>query len=188
MSEEPYGYIYLIKNLYNNKVYIGQSKHIDQINNYYGSGILIKRIIKKYGISYLKKIIIGFCNSKKELNEAEIICIDFYQSNDKRYGYNLTKGGEGTNGTKLSDITKQKMSKSRTGNKNPMYGKHRSEETKEKLRKANLGKHHSKETKLKLSKIFKGKKSNREYTSLSNETKQKISKALKMKNALKRGK
>jgi len=44
------------------------------------------------------------------------------------------------------------------GKDNPNYGKHRSEEVKERIRIANIGRHHTKETKDKMSKARKGKK------------------------------
>lgn len=123
---------------------------------------------------------------------------------------------EHTNIHKCSEETKQKMSESRkgencywygkhrdavtkekisnackgktSGEKNGMYGKHHTDETKEALRKANLGKHNSNETRKKIS------ESNRlNYTDerkhavsianknkvLSDETKEKISNANK---------
>ena len=86
----------------------------------------------------------------------------------------------------LSDETKKKLSekaKERLKNKenNGMYGKHHSEETKEKISKSSnnkgehnpmYGKKHSEETKEKISKSLKG-------NLLSEETKEKISKANK---------
>lgn len=176
-----YGYIYLIKNLYNNKVYIGQTKIIKKRINHHFNCIFnnklpksyIHNAIYKYGKHNFTWKILGTCNSKQELNEAEITCIEFFQSNDKRYGYNLTKGGEGLNypsketrekiskalknkplteetkrklsekakNRKHSEETKNKISKSMSGINNPHYGKHMSDETKEKLRKINTGKH-----------------------------------------------
>lgn len=52
-TEGYYGYIYKVINLYNKKVYIGQSTNFEYLKKYFGSGLLIKRAIKKYGI--LKK-------------------------------------------------------------------------------------------------------------------------------------
>ena len=67
------------------------------------------------------------------------------------------------------------------GSGNSMYGRHHSEETKEKMRQKALGRHHSLETRLKISKANKGKTySNRKPLSL--ETRLKISKANKGKH------
>jgi group I intron endonuclease len=48
-------------------------------------------------------------------------------------GYNLTDGGEGTTGCIPSKETREKMSKSRTGSRNGMYGKKHGKETRDKM-------------------------------------------------------
>jgi len=78
-----------------------------------------------------------------------------------------------------------------TGEKNPFYGKHHSEETKDKIRENRpdvcgeknpfYGKCHSEETKQKIREKLKGNK-------LSEETKQKISKSSKGRIAWNKGK
>jgi len=65
------------------------------------------------------------------------------KSRDPEKGYNISPGGDGGWGK---------------GKNHPQYGTHRSEETKEKLRKAFTGIHPSEETRKKLSLIGKGKK------------------------------
>jgi len=104
-----HGYIYLIVDQKENKLYVGQ-KTIppEQSKNYYGSGTIIMNIINKRGYIFLKKIILGeiFSNDINEfidlLNEAEIECVYFFRSfgsdgkhRDEVYGYNLTIGGKG---------------------------------------------------------------------------------------------
>lgn len=69
--------------------------------------------------------------------------------------YNRTEGGEGTEGYFHSTKTKQKMSKSKIGNKNSVgksnrKGKPCSDKTKELLRTANLGKIVPNQTRLKI--------------------------------------
>lgn len=120
--------------------------------------------IQKYGWKNIKHEIICKGLSKKAACELEVQLIEKHKSSDNQYGYNLSTGGKGgSTGTILSQETKLKMSKSRTGTKHHMYGKnhtnktrkilseklsgknhpqygtHRSEKTKEKLRKANSG-------------------------------------------------
>jgi len=91
-----YGYIYLTYDQKTKKVYVGQkSGKVEDSLNYYGSGTLIVNIINSRGTSFLKKRILGFCDSKEKLNESEKECIKFYNSNNKLYGYNLTEGGDG---------------------------------------------------------------------------------------------
>lgn len=85
--------IYKITNLINGKIYIGQDSNNNP--NYYGSGVLINKAIKKYGIENFKKDVIEYCNSIDELNEAEIRNIKEYKSRVEFGNYNLTDGGDG---------------------------------------------------------------------------------------------
>lgn len=82
--------IYKITNLINNKIYIGQSKFLD--NNYFGSGVFIKKAIKKYGKKNFKKEIIEFCK-EEELDEKERFYIK--NLNSVNEGYNFLYGGTG---------------------------------------------------------------------------------------------
>ena len=52
---------------------------------------------------------------------------------------NLSDGGEGQSGFKFSDESKEKMSKSKSGEKNPMFGKPCSDDRKLKISLANSG-------------------------------------------------
>lgn len=77
---------------------------------------------------------------------------------------NLTIGGEGTSGAKLSEETRKKMSEAKKGKPSNGKGKPRSEEFKEKMRQIQTGKEgymkgktHSKETKQKMSEAKKGR-------------------------------
>ncbi|AGE49697.1 GIY-YIG catalytic domain-containing endonuclease [Paramecium bursaria Chlorella virus Can18-4] len=91
-------------------------------------------------------------------------------------GYNLKEGG-GAHG-KPSVETREKMSEAHKGEKNHMYGKTLSKETKQKLSEAHTGKTLSKETKQKMSEALSGEKHPMFGKTLSKETKQKISEAL----------
>lgn len=78
-----------------------------------------------------------------------------------KIGWNIKIGGSfGSLGVKASAETRLAMSESRKGEANGFYGKTHSEETKQKLREANLGRKHSTETKEKQSISRKGKKMN----------------------------
>lgn len=99
-------YIYKIENKINNKIYIGQCiKPINDSKEYFGSGILIKKAIKKYGIENFTKSILCECKTRKELNELEIYYISKYKSN--KDGYNISMGGSGGN---LGDVVNYKIS------------------------------------------------------------------------------
>jgi hypothetical protein len=105
---------------------------------------------------------LSFENAK----EKEIFYIDKYKTNQKNFGYNLTRGGDGVIGIKFSkdDLLKR----SEVAKKNHklkiigMYGKHHSEETKKKISENNpkiqLGTHLTKTTKDKISKANSGLK------------------------------
>lgn len=90
--------VYKITNLINSKIYIG----LDTKNNpnYFGSGVLIKSAIKKYGKHNFKKEILDYCSCVNELKEREIHRIDQYLSSVENIGYNITEGGDGCVGYK----------------------------------------------------------------------------------------
>lgn len=106
--------IYKTTNLKNGKIYIGKDKK----NNpkYFGSGVLLKNSIQKYGRENFEKVILEFCNDESHLNEKEIFWIEFYGSNNLEIGYNLTVGGDGNtgnwNGNHLTQDHKNKISES----------------------------------------------------------------------------
>lgn len=83
--------IYKITNIINNKVYIGKDVSCD--NNYYGSGVYIKRAILKYGKNNFTKEIIDTSDSYEELSIKEKYWISFYKKSQTLY--NLTDGGDG---------------------------------------------------------------------------------------------
>jgi hypothetical protein len=85
--------IYKITNNINGKIYIGKDTTNDQ--NYFGSGLLIKRAINKFGLINFTKEIIDESSDKKELCEKEKYWIKFYNSTDKSIGYNISNGGDG---------------------------------------------------------------------------------------------
>lgn len=111
-------YIYRITCNINNKTYIGQRKWNKDISadKYMGSGVLIKKAQKKYGIdNFVKEILHKDINNKADVNLLEIYYIKLEKSKNKGE-YNLTNGGEG-NGHKHSQETKNKISKSLINNK-----------------------------------------------------------------------
>lgn len=65
-------------------------------------------------------------------------------------------------GKHISEETKVKMSAAHKGENNHFYGKHHTDEARAKMSAANLGRTHSEETKAKISAIWKGKKRSEE--------------------------
>ena len=64
--------------------------------------------------------------------------------------YNITDGGDGSAGRIVSEEARYKMSIAKKGKASPRKGIKLSDETKQKLREANLGKHISEEVKEKI--------------------------------------
>ena len=185
-------YIYRITNLANGKTYIGQHKYKKLDDFYMGSGVLIKRAIKKHGIENFKKEILY---SRIQYRETADDMERFAIAKERAIGkaeYNLANGGQGGNqGIKLSEETKQKISEKMKGNNNSK-GRKLSEETRKKISEAEKGKpglkgkknpmwgrHHSEETRKKLSEAKIGEKNPNYGKSLSEETRKKISEARK---------
>lgn len=92
-----YGYIYKVTNLINDKIYIGKKELPNFDPTYYGSGVIVKQAIKKYGIDNFKLEVIDWCESADDLNSKEIYWIEQYKSQDRTLGYNIAFGGNGGN-------------------------------------------------------------------------------------------
>lgn len=93
------GVIYKHTNKINQKSYIGQTINIPQYRWNHGEGYkdspLFYNAIQKYGWDNFTHEIIESGIPVNNLNEREIYWINFYKTNDRRYGYNLTTGGTG---------------------------------------------------------------------------------------------
>jgi hypothetical protein len=89
-----YYLIYEIKNIINNKIYIGCHKTTNINDNYMGSGKILNYAIKKYGIENFTKTIIHLLDSEKDmfLKEKELVDDLFINRSDT---YNIKTGGYG---------------------------------------------------------------------------------------------
>jgi hypothetical protein len=127
MKTYKHYYIYQIKNLLNGRCYIGWHATNKAYDSYFGSGLLLKRDIKKYGQNNFVKGILEFCK-EDEVFEKEIHWIDKLKTHISEGGYNLTRGGDGgdtfsykTPEEKQATNTKRGLSLS--GKNNGMYAK-----------------------------------------------------------------
>ena len=126
-----------------NRFYVGMHKQLNNIemfDDYYGSGILIKESISKYGEINHKREILEICKSLKESGERETYWIEKLHANKLKYpndgGMNLNDGGIGCKkGVKRSEECKNKLRKSKSEEhcrkiSESKKGKHLSEEHK----------------------------------------------------------
>jgi group I intron endonuclease len=174
-----YMYIYLTTNMITGKRYVGQHAANDKINDYFGSGLLLNKAIKKYGKSNFTKEIIENCVSEQQLNKREEYWIKEKNTINPN-GYNISGSGYG-NGTRgvepwnkekhdiYSKETIEKMTKKlKLINVKGCKGHPRSEECKRKIGEKNkinssgenngmYGKHHSQESRDKMSKNMQGR-------------------------------
>lgn len=119
-------YVYIITNNINGKKYIGLSinKKPSFRESYFGSGMLIKQAIQKYGKENFSKEIIKDFDNEDEARQFEKELIEFNDAVKSDMFYNLAGGGYGGAGTGrvLSEETKEKISKSLFGRKRPDIG------------------------------------------------------------------
>lgn len=147
------GYIYLFRNNLNNKCYVGQTVDFESrlaqhlYSAEHDSSCHIHRAIRKYGIENFSVSILEEPKIS-ELDEREIFWIKNYDSYNS--GYNMTLGGEGNRGYKMTEIDKKKISEASKKNwANPEY--------REKVISALTGQVRDQEFKNRLSKIMSGR-------------------------------
>lgn len=137
--------IYKFTNLVNGKCYVGATiqlfkerirKHIQDKRG------TLYPVIKEVGTENIKFEIIDTAETIEELNTKEIYWIDKLNTMSPN-GYNLCIGGGTTTGYRHREDSKKSMSikksKMYVGGGNPFYGKHHSEEAKERMRIAKTG-------------------------------------------------
>jgi len=184
-ANKPYGFIYITTNLINGKKYVGQKTYNNRWKCYLGSGKYFKLAVKKHGRENFVKEIVAIAYCKDELNklEAEYIkkfnavqSADYYNvATDSFPSYIGLKHTEDykikmkilNEGKLMSEKSKERMKENHydvSGENNPNYGKHWSEEWRTNHSKAISGEnnvlfgtHRSEETKRKISESNKGK-------------------------------
>jgi group I intron endonuclease len=141
------GYIYALQNKINNKIYIGQTtKSVeDRLRDHKIRNSAIGNAIRKYGLENFDIRSIECAEEHLDFEEIKLI----YQLNTLvPNGYNLETGGN--KNKHLSDETKEKIRKSRIGNKYRL-GKKLSEESKNLIGIKSKGRIPSVESRLKMS-------------------------------------
>ena len=151
-----------------NKIYIGitmqGAKRRWRNGKGYSGNIYFTRAIEKYGWDNFQHEILYENLQKRQAEVLEISLIFHYKSNNPKYGYNQTCGGEVHLGHHPNEEIRRKLSESHKGEKSYWYGKNpwdykteeQKEQTKRKLSEAGKGRVCSEETKGKISKANKG--------------------------------
>ncbi len=150
--------VYLISNLVNGKIYVGQTR-LSLENRFkhhrYEKQMVISRAMRKYGSKNFKIEPVAYACSREFADFLEKAFIQFFQSKVPT-GYNVGDGGwtGGTHCVPHSEATKRKLSELRKGKKTgkPAWnrGISHSDETRLKISLAGKGKKHSEETKNKI--------------------------------------
>ena len=164
-----FGYVYLTENLITLNCYIGKHESAEFDPNYKGSGTLLTRAIKKYGWDNFVCQPIAWADTEQELFDLEQYWGDRCDVVDNKLFYNLKRCGEGGSQKGLFWITNYETGAHK---KVPEYDMHlylnngwfrggytTTPEAVAKRAASNTGKKRSQETKDKISKANKGKQS-----------------------------
>lgn len=95
-------YVYKITNTINNKVYIGITQSIEKRRIQHFNCKKhhpLYNAIRKYGKDNFTFEVIDTSNDRKVLCELEKYYIKLYNSTNRKYGYNISSGGEDNKGT-----------------------------------------------------------------------------------------
>lgn len=132
-------FIYAIRNLENNKAYIGKTakslavrwaNHLYEVRS--GSRFFIHKAIRKYGTESFTMLPLCEC-AEASLDRFEKLYIALFETTNSSKGYNQTFGGEG--GVPTPDVLARK-----SGINHANYGKPLSLETRQKIGNAKRGK------------------------------------------------
>lgn len=147
-----YGAVYLVTNILNGKVYVGQTTRpsVRWGEHWYGSHknprSRLQYAIRKYGKNNFEFSVVAEARSQPQLDDLERLWIICLNTRDKKLGYNLTSGGEHFT---HSEETRAKIAAANVGRKygdrkgpnNSFYGRHHTPEAKARLSKTHSIKH-----------------------------------------------
>lgn len=112
--------IYKITNKINGKIYIGMTKqgivkrwdgHLGRVTSKTKKKYYLHNAIIKHGEENFSIEEIDSCIGFKTANDLEMKHVALTNSNNRKIGYNLTKGGDGARGMVYSEKQKEEMSK-----------------------------------------------------------------------------
>lgn len=104
-------FIYLLTNIVNDKIYIGQTwlplhLRMGKDGSNYKNSVYLHNAIVKYGADNFKYEVLVKCEDQETADSLEEYYIDQYNSRNHEIGYNLKQGGRGG---KHSEETKEKI-------------------------------------------------------------------------------
>lgn len=155
--------IYEIRNLVNNKVYIGSTinlqkrynSHISQLKNQNHDNQHLQNSYNQYGIDKFEMKLLKTCDEISLLIEEQFYLNLYWNEQNKKFNencFNIAKfSGNPMLGRHHDDSTKNAIKLANSGEKNYWFGKTLSDEHKLKCRKAKIGKKATEETKKKIS-------------------------------------
>lgn len=157
--------VYLVTNKIDGKRYVGQTsqplqkrwnRHKSPMNHRRSSYLF--NAICKHGVDAFEINPLVIVGTKQEMDYYERELIRIWDLRNPEKGYNLTDGGGGMLGFKLSDETKSRMAA------HVKTDEHRARISEAKLgNKSRLGMKHSEETKKRMSLVAKGRKFSDEH-------------------------
>ena len=154
----------------NNKKYIGITRNTINTRWQNGNGYhtqIFFNAIQKYGWDNIKHEVLFENLTKEEAEQKEIELISLYKSNQSEYGYNIANGGNAKG--RVSQHTREIMSKKYKGVNNPFFAKKHSDKTREILSQKSRLRKHTDEEKKKIGEANKRR-------IISQQTREKISK------------
>lgn len=111
-------YIYVLQNKINNKIYVGQTNNLNKRRREHKAKdrIISKhsplyQAIQKYGFDNFEMTTIETFHLSSDADDAEEFWIQFFESKNRKFGYNLASGGRVNRGFKHSEEFKKQQSK-----------------------------------------------------------------------------
>lgn len=140
--EGKYGYVYMVENKINGMKYIGKCVIGRQNNHltYLGSGVYLKRAIKKYGKENFSKRVLEFSGDEESLRRLEEYYIRSKDAVRSKEFYNIkytSIGGDTFSGHPNKESIREKRRLAATGESNSNYGKTASDYCKQRLKVVN---------------------------------------------------